>query len=115
TTRRRRPQTATIRRPAPATQSHSVSGLGEIEFLHRSDRLKRACCCQATNDQACRGQQHSTVAAPWRLIPTAPDDDSLSSSWPDLFRPSTSLMLFGFQDVDARDKRGHDESVTQAV
>jgi hypothetical protein len=24
-------------------------------------------------------------------------------------------MLFGFQDVDARDKRGHDESVTQAV
>jgi hypothetical protein len=22
-------------------------------------------------------------------------------------------MLFGFQDVDARDKRGHDESVTQ--
>src|SRR6185437_4807931 len=36
-----------------------------------------------------------------------------SSSWPDLFRPSTSLMLFGFQDVDARDKRGHDESITQ--
>jgi hypothetical protein len=33
----------------------------------------------------------------------------------DLFRPSTSLMLFGFQDVDARDKRGHDESITQAV
>src|SRR6185437_16255222 len=31
----------------------------------------------------------------------------------DLFRPSTSLMLFGFQDVDARDKRGHDESITQ--
>jgi hypothetical protein len=24
------------------------------------------------------------------------------------------LMLFGFQDVDARDKRGHDESITQA-
>ena len=47
------------------------------------------------------------------LIPTVPDDDSLSSSWPDLFRPSTSLMLFGFQDVDARDKRGHDESITQ--
>jgi hypothetical protein len=23
------------------------------------------------------------------------------------------LMLFGFQDVDARDKRGHDESITQ--
>ena len=47
------------------------------------------------------------------LIPTVPDDDSLSSSWPDLFRPSTSLMLFGVQDVDARDKRGHDESITQ--
>src|SRR6185437_8554208 len=46
------------------------------------------------------------------LIPTVPDDDSLSSSWPDLFRPSTSLMLFGFQDVDARDKRGHDDSIT---
>jgi hypothetical protein len=22
-------------------------------------------------------------------------------------------MLFGFQDVDARDQRGHDESITQ--
>ena len=22
-------------------------------------------------------------------------------------------MLFGFQDVDARDKRGHDETITQ--
>jgi hypothetical protein len=48
-----------------------------------------------------------------RLTPMVPDDDSLSSSWPDLFRPSTSLMLFGFQEVDARDKRGHDESITQ--
>ena len=29
------------------------------------------------------------------------------SSWPDLFRPSTS-WLGRKQDVDARDKRGHD-------
>jgi hypothetical protein len=50
-----------------------------------------------------------------RISYQVPDDDPLSSSWPDLFRPSTSLMLFGFQDVDARDKRGHDESITQAV
>jgi hypothetical protein len=30
-------------------------------------------------------------------------------SWPDLFRPSTSLIWPGYQDVDARDERGHDE------
>src|SRR6185437_15451176 len=48
-----------------------------------------------------------------QIMPTVPDDDSPSSSWPDLFRPSTSLMLCGFQDVDARDKRGHDESIAQ--
>jgi len=47
------------------------------------------------------------------LGPMVPDDDSLSSSWRDLFRPSTSLMVFGLQDVDARDRRGHDESVAQ--
>jgi hypothetical protein len=33
------------------------------------------------------------------------------SSWPGLSRPSTSCSLNGRkQDVDARDKRGHDES-----
>jgi hypothetical protein len=37
------------------------------------------------------------------------------SSWPDSFRPSTSLIPPGFQDVDARDKRGHDESEFLAV
>ena len=30
------------------------------------------------------------------------------SSWPDLFRPSTSLVMALKQDVDARDERGHD-------
>ena len=33
-----------------------------------------------------------------------------SSSWPDLFRPSTSLLA-GIKDVDARDKRGHDDEI----
>src|SRR5690349_3842337 len=31
----------------------------------------------------------------------------LFSSWPDLFRPSTS-WLFAKEDVDARDEHGHD-------
>jgi hypothetical protein len=46
------------------------------------------------------------------LGPTVPDDDSLSSSWPDLFRPSTSWVLAN-NGLDARDRRGHDESVAQ--
>jgi hypothetical protein len=36
-------------------------------------------------------------------------DDLSASSWPGSSRPSTSLMLHGLEDVDARDKRGHDE------
>src|SRR5437016_4198275 len=32
-------------------------------------------------------------------------------SWPGLSRPSTSLMMLDFEDVDARDKRAHDESI----
>jgi hypothetical protein len=32
-----------------------------------------------------------------------------SSSWPGLSRPSTSLRPRKKKDVDARDKRGHDE------
>src|SRR5215470_16809404 len=32
-----------------------------------------------------------------------------------LVRPSTSLMLRGFQDVDARDKRGHDGATGDAA
>jgi hypothetical protein len=31
------------------------------------------------------------------------------SSWPGLSRPSTFLLVASFKDVDARDKRGHDE------
>jgi hypothetical protein len=34
---------------------------------------------------------------------------TFGSSWPDLFRPSTSLGRAATKDVDARDKRGHDE------
>jgi hypothetical protein len=33
-----------------------------------------------------------------------------SSSWPDLFRPSTPLSA-GIKDVDARDERGHDDAI----
>jgi hypothetical protein len=36
--------------------------------------------------------------------------DIRSASWPGLSRPSTSLLSFRFQGVDARDERGHDES-----
>jgi hypothetical protein len=32
----------------------------------------------------------------------------LASSWPGLSRPSTFFLVAGKQDVDARDKRGHD-------
>ena len=35
---------------------------------------------------------------------------TLSTSWPGLSRPSTSLIRLTIQDVDARDERGHDES-----
>src|SRR5437868_7360934 len=35
-------------------------------------------------------------------------DQQNRSSWPDLFRPSTSCSLNEFQDVDGRDKPGHD-------
>jgi hypothetical protein len=33
-----------------------------------------------------------------------------TSSWPDLFRPSTSFILWLLKDVDARDKPGHDDN-----
>src|SRR5437588_11368507 len=36
--------------------------------------------------------------------------DASPSSWPGLSRPSMSLIRFIILDVDARDKRGHDES-----
>jgi hypothetical protein len=36
-------------------------------------------------------------------------DGATHSSSPDLFRPSTSLLCR--EDVDTRDKRGHDDSV----
>jgi hypothetical protein len=38
---------------------------------------------------------------------------SVVKSWPDLFRPSTTSATK--QDVDARDKRGHDGNSTAAV
>jgi hypothetical protein len=31
------------------------------------------------------------------------------SSWPDLFRPSTSFFPVAAENVDARDKPGHDD------
>jgi hypothetical protein len=37
------------------------------------------------------------------------DAKSLTASWPDLFRPSTSSVSTAHQDVDARHKAGHDE------
>jgi hypothetical protein len=52
------------------------------------------------------------VAAPaWvnRIMPIVIMTGALSTSWPGLTRPSTSLIGFMIQDVDARDKRGHDE------
>src|SRR5216683_3286308 len=39
----------------------------------------------------------------------------LSSSWPDLFRPSFAFAPRSFKDVDARDKPGHDELATSSV
>ena len=37
------------------------------------------------------------------------------SSWPGLSRPSTPSNMPGHKDVDARDKRGHDEKIVEAV
>ena len=45
-----------------------------------------------------------------QLIPFFIVIGALSTSWPGLTRPSTSLVRLMIQDVDARDKRGHDES-----
>jgi hypothetical protein len=41
-------------------------------------------------------------------------DSITHASWPDLFRPSTSLFEAHPEDVDARDKRGHDEKLVIA-
>ena len=83
--------------------------------------ISATCVTNVTRERLCKkrstrsSRNYSTDAidlkrtSPGHQGSTVQDDDSLSSSWPDLFRPSTSLMLFGFQDVDARDKRGHDE------
>ena len=43
--------------------------------------------------------------------PTRDASDPCAPSWPGSSRPSTSLHPHGPADVDARDKRGHDESV----
>jgi hypothetical protein len=39
----------------------------------------------------------------------------LNPSWPGLTGPSTSLILRGFQGVDARHKAGHDNGENPAV
>jgi hypothetical protein len=48
-----------------------------------------------------------------RPLPTLPRkrgrNYAPTSSWPDLFRPSTSLLGRTRKDVGARDERGHDE------
>ncbi|HSB15228.1 MAG TPA: hypothetical protein VLE22_12275, partial [Bryobacteraceae bacterium] len=49
-----------------------------------------------------------------QVILTVVDRDLSTSSWPGLSRPST-LIPFNKQGVDARDKRGHDESEFTAV
>ena len=49
------------------------------------------------------------------LIPFFIVIGALSTSWPGLTRPSTSLVRLMIQDVDARDKRGHDESTIVSI
>jgi hypothetical protein len=44
------------------------------------------------------------------VIPMRVSSDSSTPSWPGLSRPSTTLLLLSFQDVDARHKAGHDGS-----
>ena len=58
-----------------------------------------------------RPRERTDIAHPLRRAAiTLPKGRSCpdSSSWPDLFRPSTTLLA-GIKDVDARDKRGHDD------
>jgi hypothetical protein len=49
------------------------------------------------------------------LIPTVIDTNLSARHGRAPSRPSTSLILQRFQDVDARDKRGHDESMAGAA
>jgi hypothetical protein len=53
-----------------------------------------------------------TRGARSQFIPICVVAHSPTSSWPGLSRPSTALNLQGPSDVDARDKRRHDESGT---
>jgi hypothetical protein len=41
---------------------------------------------------------------------TGGEDFIYPSSWPGLSQPSTSFRVAGKEDVDARDKPGHDEA-----
>ena len=45
-----------------------------------------------------------------RVIRSMEAPNFTAASWPDLFRPSTSLVFLKIvrEDVDVRDKRGHD-------
>ena len=52
--------------------------------------------------------------SPIRLAVEFRPTGNTRTSWPDLFRPSTSFIVAGREDVDARDKRGHDGSPRRA-
>ena len=64
--------------------------------------------------ESSRRRRAGQAPSQWR-VSTVIDDDPSPLSWPGLSRPSTPLILQEKQDVDARDKRGHDESTLMAL
>jgi hypothetical protein len=52
------------------------------------------------------------LARPVRRVAQERGKDAARVSWPDLVRPSTTLILSPPQVVDGRDKPGHDTNVT---
>src|SRR5206468_4673290 len=97
---------AATRRPDQAQELAAVDVEGG--FQHGAHELGAALLTELVRDIAHpdrkvvsrHGHPRSTV----NRIGRSPS----ASSWPGLSRPSTSLMLHRYEDVDARDKRGHD-------
>jgi hypothetical protein len=57
-----------------------------------------------------RARAAKFLSSTYSIILSRVRDDLPTSSWPCSSRPSTSLLRLTFLGVDARDKRGHDES-----
>jgi len=97
------------RRKAACEVIHVAVALGLAEDRHDARRI----------DVACRDQRLDAAHVIGRGGGDAMDfcdGHFLSpSSWPSLIRPSTSYLLKGRQDVDARHEAGHDGVINSTV